>query len=60
MQETGPLLELQGVRKVFPKAAGELVVLDDINLSVRSGEIETACWGAPVPASRRRCAASPG
>ena len=39
MQETGPLLELQGVRKVFPKAAGELVVLDDINLSVRSGEI---------------------
>lgn len=37
--ETEPLLELQGVRKIFPKAAGELVVLDDICLSVRPGEI---------------------
>lgn len=37
--ETEPLLDLQSVRKVFPKAAGELVVLDDIDLSVRSGEI---------------------
>lgn len=38
-QQTEALLELQGVRKVFPKAAGELVVLDDIDLSVQSGEI---------------------
>lgn len=37
--ETEPLLELQGARKVFPKAAGELVVLEDVNLSLRSGEI---------------------
>lgn len=35
----GALLELRGVRKVFPKAAGELVVLDGIDLSVQSGEI---------------------
>lgn len=37
--ETEPLLELQGARKVFPKAAGELVVLEDVSLSLRSGEI---------------------
>ena len=37
--ETESVLEVEGVRKVFPKAAGDLVVLDDICLSVRSGEI---------------------
>ncbi|HMM46865.1 MAG TPA: nitrate/sulfonate/bicarbonate ABC transporter ATP-binding protein [Thiobacillaceae bacterium] len=37
--QTGPLLALQGVRKVFPTAAGELVVLDDVHLTVQSGEI---------------------
>jgi NitT/TauT family transport system ATP-binding protein len=39
MKETGPLLEVRGVRKVFPKAAGELVVLDNIDLQLRDGEI---------------------
>lgn len=34
-----PLLQLSKVRKTFPKASGELLVLDDINLSIRSGEI---------------------
>lgn len=39
MKHPDPLLEVQGVRKVFPKVAGELVVLDDINLRLHSGEI---------------------
>ncbi len=39
MERSGPLLEIQGVRKVFPKSAGELVVLDDINLRLQAGEI---------------------
>lgn len=34
-----PLLQLSNVRKTFPKASGELLVLDDINLSIRTGEI---------------------
>lgn len=38
MEDKQTLIELQGVRKVFPKAAGELVVLDNIDLSVKSGE----------------------
>ncbi|MCC6610577.1 MAG: nitrate/sulfonate/bicarbonate ABC transporter ATP-binding protein [Burkholderiales bacterium] len=39
MDRSDPLLEVQGARKVFPKAAGELVVLDAINLRLESGEI---------------------
>lgn len=35
-----PLLEIRGVRKVYPKpGGGELLVLDDINLRVQEGEI---------------------
>ncbi len=35
-----PLLSLQGVRKSFPKPeGGELLVLDDINLTVHESEI---------------------
>lgn len=35
-----PLLEVRGVRKVYPKpGGGELLVLDDINLRVQEGEI---------------------
>ena len=37
---TPPLFELVGVRQAFPKpAGGELVVLDDVNMTVREGEI---------------------
>lgn len=34
-----PLLRLSKVRKTFPKASGELLVLDDIDLTIRPGEI---------------------
>jgi NitT/TauT family transport system ATP-binding protein len=35
-----PLLEIRGVRKVYPRpGGGELLVLDDINLRVQEGEI---------------------
>jgi NitT/TauT family transport system ATP-binding protein len=35
-----PLLDIRGVRKVYPKpGGGELLVLDDINLRVQEGEI---------------------
>ncbi len=35
-----PLFELVGVRQAFPKpAGGELVVLDDVNITLRAGEI---------------------
>lgn len=34
-----PLLQLSNVSKTFAKASGELLVLDNINLSIRSGEI---------------------
>ena len=38
--ETQPLLDVRGVRKVFPKpGGGELLVLDDIDLRVQEGEI---------------------
>ena len=38
--ETQPLLDIRGVRKVFPKpGGGELLVLDDIDLRVQEGEI---------------------
>ncbi len=33
------LLRLTGIRKTFPKAAGELLVLDRIDLAIRPGEI---------------------
>jgi len=37
---TTNLLEVRGVRQAFPKpAGGELVVLDDVNLTLRAGEI---------------------
>jgi NitT/TauT family transport system ATP-binding protein len=39
MEDVAPLLEVRGVRKVFPKVAGELVVLDNIDLRLRDGEI---------------------
>ncbi|HEY0879778.1 MAG TPA: nitrate/sulfonate/bicarbonate ABC transporter ATP-binding protein [Zeimonas sp.] len=34
-----PLLRVSRLRKSFPKAAGEVLVLDDIDLEVRAGEI---------------------
>jgi len=34
-----PLLRVEGLRKTFPKVAGELLVLDGIDLEVRAGEI---------------------
>jgi NitT/TauT family transport system ATP-binding protein len=38
--ETGPLLDVRSIRKIFPKpGGGELLVLDDINLKVEEGEI---------------------
>ncbi|HWE16852.1 MAG TPA: nitrate/sulfonate/bicarbonate ABC transporter ATP-binding protein [Hyphomicrobiaceae bacterium] len=38
--DAAPLLQVSGVRKVFPRPdGGELVVLDDITLTVREGEI---------------------
>jgi NitT/TauT family transport system ATP-binding protein len=38
--ETGPLLDVRSIRKIFPKpGGGELLVLDDINLRVEEGEI---------------------
>ena len=38
--EPQPLLDVRGVRKVFPKpGGGELLVLDDIDLRVQEGEI---------------------
>jgi NitT/TauT family transport system ATP-binding protein len=38
--ERQPLLDVSGVRKIFPKAGGgELLVLDDIDLRVQEGEI---------------------
>jgi len=38
--ETGPLLDIRSIRKIFPKpGGGELLVLDDINLRVEEGEI---------------------
>jgi len=38
--ETGSLLDVRSIRKIFPKpGGGELLVLDDINLRVEEGEI---------------------
>src|SRR6201996_6257505 len=38
--EEAPLLDLHNVRRAFPKAGGgELLVLDDVNLTVKQGEI---------------------
>ena len=38
--ESSLLLDVQGIRKTFPKPdGGELVVLDDVNLRVAEGEI---------------------
>lgn len=34
-----PLLQVSKLRKTFPKAAGELLVLDDIDLDIRAGQI---------------------
>lgn len=34
-----PLLHVSKLRKTFPKASGELLVLDDVDLQIRSGEI---------------------
>jgi NitT/TauT family transport system ATP-binding protein len=34
-----PLLEIDNVRKVFPREGGELLVLDGVNLRVNEGEI---------------------
>ncbi len=36
---TEPLLRLSKVSKTFPKASGELLVLDKVDLSIRTGEI---------------------
>lgn len=33
------LLDVRNVRKTFPREGGELLVLDDVNLTVRQGEI---------------------
>ena len=46
--ETQPLLDVRGVRKVFPKpGGGELLVLDDIDLRVQEGEILVAPTTSP-------------
>lgn len=34
-----PLLHISKLRKTFPKASGELLVLDDVDLRIRPGEI---------------------
>lgn len=37
---SGPIAQLRGIRKTFPKASGgDLLVLDDINLDLNDGEI---------------------
>jgi len=33
------LLDLKDIRRAFPRAGGELLVLDDVNLTVKQGEI---------------------
>ena len=38
--DAAPLLEIRQVRKAFPKPdGGELLVLDDIDLTLRDGEV---------------------
>jgi NitT/TauT family transport system ATP-binding protein len=39
MENAVPLLDVQGVRKTFPKPSGELVVLDRVDLGLNDGEI---------------------
>jgi NitT/TauT family transport system ATP-binding protein len=39
MEDTAALLDVRGVRKTFPKLAGELVVLDHFDMGLRDGEI---------------------
>jgi NitT/TauT family transport system ATP-binding protein len=39
MLTNAPLLEVRNVRQAFPKAGRDLVVLDNINLELREGEI---------------------
>jgi putative ABC transport system ATP-binding protein len=36
--EPGPIIELDGVTKVYPLPAGDVVALDDISLSIAEGE----------------------
>ena len=40
MAQSAQLLEVQGIRQSFPRGSGaELLVLDDVNLAIREGEI---------------------
>ena len=39
MSETSPLLEIRGLRKVYPVPGGEVVALDGIDLSIEKGSI---------------------
>ena len=53
------ILRVEHVNRGFNKTQGELLVLDDANLSLREGEI-VGCSAVPARASRRCCASSPG
>ena len=53
------LVEVEGLKHVYGNGSGPgLLVLDDVNLTLRSNEI-VACSAVPVRASRRCCARSP-
>ena len=52
------ILRVKDVCRGFNKTQGELLVLDDANLSLREGEI-VGLLGRWARASRRSCASSP-
>ena len=53
------LIEVKGCRQAYHKDANaDLVVLDNVNLTLHEGEI-VALLGVPVPANQPCCASSP-